>query len=249
MAELKDLFQVYQEYEFPEKEIKTEPKKTSRLDNLNNYITRITTSKAQEPVKKESTTVETEGQEVQDEGTKYTRMVQYANNKSPLHRVMNFFINKGLTPEQASGFAGNFLAESDLNEKVINRAEKDKGYEGYGRGIAQWSNERVQQFQDYIGKTIEDSTLEEQLEFVWHETQQRPEFHNKLLSAKTSEEAADLVYRGYENGSINGVASAEQLTNSYSRAWRELNLGLYNFGKELRNRQNKAKTALTKYKS
>jgi hypothetical protein len=32
-------------------------------------------------------------------GNKYSRMVTYARNKTPLDTVMNFFISKGLTPE------------------------------------------------------------------------------------------------------------------------------------------------------
>jgi hypothetical protein len=49
---------------------------------------------------------------------------------------MNYFLNKGLTTEQASGIIGNLIAESNLDPAAINKAEKKKGYKGYGRGIA-----------------------------------------------------------------------------------------------------------------
>lgn len=246
MAKLIDLFSVFQGLQLPTEAVPPTNPGLTRMDFVTNYIDTKLAEKEEIPEEEP----EIERPRIKSKaGNKYSRMVTYARNKTPLDTVMNFFINKGLTPEQASGFAGNFLAESDLNAAAINQAEKKKGYKGYGRGIAQWSNERIQQFKEFIGKNIEDASLEEQLEFVWYEVQQRPELLSQLSKAITSEEAADLVYRGYENGSTAGLATPEQLIRSYGNAWGDLNYRVYNFDNELLSRQNKAKQALTNYQS
>lgn len=251
---LKDLFVSYKALP-TQKESITEPiSKFSRLDRLRSIIS--STQKENKEEVKEENKEETQQEEVpkqktqqQTPSTRYTRMTSYIDNKNPVRTVMNFFINKGLTPEQASGFAGNFLSESDLNPAAINQAEKRKGYKGYGRGIAQWSNERVQQFRDYIGKNVEDASLDEQLNFVWHELEQRPELMRQLSSAKTAEEAADLIYRGYENGGTSALATPQQLTEIYGRAWSKLGYRPYDYSKEVSVRQKKALQVLNKYQS
>lgn len=246
MAKLIDLFSVFQGLQLPAEAVPPTNPALTRMDFVTNYIDTKLAEK--EEIPEEEPEIERPRRKSKT-GNKYSRMITYARNKTPLDTVMNFFISKGLTPEQASGFAGNFLAESDLNTAAINQAEKKKGYKGYGRGIAQWSNERVQQFKEFIGKNIEDASLEEQLEFVWYEVQQRPELLSQLSKAITSEEAADLVYRGYENGSTARLATPEQLMKSYGNAWSDLNYRVYNFDNELLSRQNKAKQALTNYQS
>ena len=168
---------------------------------------------------------------------------------SDIKNVMNYFVNKGLTAEQASGFVGNFLIESNLNTSAEKQDEKKKGYKGYGRGIAQWSNERIKKFEKFSGKKIEDASLVEQLDFVWHELNQRPELLRQLRSAKTSDESANLIYRGYENGSNTSLATPEQLTEIYSKSWKKLGYREYNYQENLRLRQNKAKQALNIYNS
>lgn len=161
--------------------------------------------------------------------------------------AMSYFINQGLTPEQAAGFVGNFLTESGLRTSAVNKDEKNKGYSGYGRGIAQWSNSRINQFENYIGKNIEKSTLEEQLKFVWKEVEERPELMKQLRQATSSDQAADLVHRGYENGSRTALATPEQLTKIYSSAWAKLGYSSYNYQKSLQRRQNDARRALNIY--
>ena len=177
-----------------------------------------------------------------------TRQPQ-SSNDSAVKTAINYFVAKGLTPEQASGFVGNFLSESGLKTDAVNQDEKKKGYSGYGRGIAQWSNERVQEFERVIGKRIEDSSLSEQLDFVWYELEKRPELMRQLKLAKTSDESADLVHRGYENGSSNALATPEQLTRIYSRAWDRLGYRKYNYQDDLRIRQDRARKTLNEYYS
>lgn len=267
MTELKDLFTIYYGLDIPRKK---EPKITppfNRMDLINHYIDSKLFNKEKEkiseeydikhklakedPVIEESVIEEPIIEEpvVKQVSSKYSRMRDYVSNKTPLETVMNFFINKGLSAEQAAGFAGNFLSESELSPTAINQVEKKKGYKGYGRGIAQWSNDRVSQFQKYIGKKIEDASLEEQLEFVWYEVQNRPELLRQLYAAADPDTAADVVYRGFENGGRNKLATPQELTESYGESWKKLELGEYDFNYELLKRQNNASEALKNYQS
>lgn len=256
---ISDMFVVYNTLPKKKKEEKTTIQKPGRYNYLWDLIPRVFSivKKEQKETKEtketpQTTIVESEyifQPEQSKQETKYSRMVSRVDDKSPIKTVMNYFINKGLTPEQASGFVGNFLSESELNTSAVNQDERKKGYKGYGRGIAQWSNERVQQFKDYTGKNVEDASLNEQLDFVWYELQSRPELMKQLQLASTSDEATDLVYRGYENGSSAGLATPEQLTQSYGKAWRKLGYREYNFQKDLQNRQKRAKQALINYLS
>lgn len=249
MATLKNLFSIYQELPNIEKE----PIDFSRMNFVNNYIY-SKTKKSEETQQLQQQTTQQQSEVTFPEWavypkqeTKYSRMEAFLSNKTPLQTTMSFFINKGLTPYQAAGFAGNFLSESELNPKATNNYEKKKGYKGYGRGIAQWSNERIQQFEKYIGKPIEESSLEDQLNFVWHEVEQRPELLKQIKQAKDINQATDIVYRGYENGSANALATPEQLTKIYGKAWSKLGYKPYNFKEELSKRQKKSLQAFDNY--
>lgn len=160
---------------------------------------------------------------------------------------MNYFLNKGLTTEQASGIIGNLIAESNLDPAAINKAEKKKGYKGYGRGIAQWSNARVDQFRNIMGKDVENASLTEQLDFVWYELNRRKALLSKLKNSKTVQESADLILRGYENGSESALVTPEQMQKTYSRAYAKLNLGPYDFYKMLNKRVQYSNNALKHY--
>ena len=129
--------------------------------------------------------------------------------------AFSFFIQKGLLPHQAAGIVGNLQAESGLNPKIYNKAEKAKGYAGYGRGIAQWSNSRVNDFKEYVGVDVLDATLWQQLEFMWHEMEQRPAFMEAIRKASNVKEATDAMLRGYENGSAKGLLSVDKYNALY----------------------------------
>ena len=177
---------------------------------------------------------------------KFHRLEEYQYSSSPLTHIFEFFTEKGLSEEASAGLVGNFLSESSLNPKAVNEQEQ-KRYSKYGQGIAQWSNDRISQFIKYIGKDPKDATLDEQLDFVWEELQQRPVLLNSLYKVKTASEAADLIYRGYENGFNNGLATPEQLTKVYSRAWDSLGYRNYDYNTETLLRQQNAENALQQY--
>lgn len=156
----------------------------------------------------------------------HSQRISKEQSEENTKKTLDFFTSKGLTPEQASGIAGVFYHESDgINPARINEQEAEKyserseklGYGIYGQGIAQWSNERNKEFADWHKKkygewvTPENANLDSQLEFAWHEMNQRPKFIEALRDSATVEEATDAVIRGYENGGINGLATPGEI--------------------------------------
>lgn len=159
------------------------------------------------------------------EGLRYAeKKLTGAEQKENVVKAMKFFMGKGFTKEQAAGIVGNLLRESGMNPGQINREEKRLGYKGYGRGIAQWSNSRINDFKAWYekkyGKSVspEDASLEDQLEFAYYEMSLRKVLMKHLTEAKSIEEAADYVLRGFENGSLNGMATPQMMDKTYSRA-------------------------------
>ena len=147
-----------------------------------------------------------------------------------------FFSDKGFNNVQISGILGNLLGESALNPAAVNKAEKAANLSGYGRGIAQWSNSRVQDFENFIGVSPEKATLDQQLEFAWHEMSNRPALLAALKKSQSVDESTDAIYRGFENGSANALATPEQLTSTYGKAWKRLGYKPYVFQNELNSR-------------
>lgn len=191
----------------------------------------------------QKTEIQTDKPSIKKEVKKYSKNSKTDN----ISIAMNYFLNKGLTPEQSAGIIGNLIAESNLNPAAINQAEKKKGYKGYGRGIAQWSNERVNQFKQIIGKDIEKASLEEQLNFVWYELNRRKPLFNQLKNAKSVKESTDLILRGYENGSETAIVTPEQMQRTYERAYKKLGFKPYNFYSMLEDRITRSNKALKYY--
>lgn len=80
-----------------------------------------------------------------------------------VQQAMDFFQRNGWTPEQAAGIVANLHYES----KGLNENQLGDGNAAYGLG--QWHPDRQQQFQDWSGKSIKDSSFTDQLGFVQHE--------------------------------------------------------------------------------
>jgi peptidoglycan hydrolase-like protein with peptidoglycan-binding domain len=108
-------------------------------------------------------------------------------------QAYRFFISMGLTPIQAAGIVGNLKQESSTFNT------KDVGDGGESIGIAQWSSIRRKDFEKVFGKPFNDSTFQEQLQFIWWElnnTEKRA--LDKLKTATTAAEAAALFDKFYE---------------------------------------------------
>ena len=74
--------------------------------------------------------------------------------------AIKFFMGKGYTKEMASGIAGNLYAESGLNHL------RSQNNGGPGFGLAQWEGPRQAHFKQVMGKDVQKSTAQDQLEFI-----------------------------------------------------------------------------------
>ena len=104
-------------------------------------------------------------------------------------RAMQYFMNKGLTQAQAAGLVGNLMRESGMQSNALNSSSK-------AFGIAQWLGPRKKALFARYGS---NPTLDQQLDFVWHElnTTHRNGLRH-LKASKTAAEAARNVMGYYE---------------------------------------------------
>lgn len=107
--------------------------------------------------------------------------------------AVRFFMNNGWSREQAAGIVSNLHAESGLRADNV-------GDGGAAYGVAQWHPDRQADFARWAGKSIRDSSLEEQLAFVQYELTQGKEklAGNALRGQTTASGAGSVVSRMYE---------------------------------------------------
>ena len=126
--------------------------------------------------------------------TTYRPSISLSNSHKQIGKqIMDFYISKGLTKEQAAGIAGNYYAESSFKTDA-------KGDNNTSFGIAQWHGPRWDKLKEFAKqKGTSENDFTTQLEFTWHElqTSERNAF-NKLKSAKTAREAAKLFSDHFE---------------------------------------------------
>jgi hypothetical protein len=160
-----------------------------------------------------------------------TKYISKAESEQNSRKAFEFFKKKGFTDEQASGMSGVLHFESGgMNPRAINEWEKNRnlkpteeGFDNYGRGIAQWSNERIDQFAKWheskYGKKLppNEVELEKQLEYVWKEMQERPAFMKAMKDSTTVFDATDVMMRGFENGGPKSLASEELINETYPK--------------------------------
>jgi len=131
-------------------------------------------------------------------------------------QAMDFYTDRGYTPEQAAGIVGNLTNESSLNPTAINPNDAGPGRDS--EGIAQWNRDRLSNLQGFAaerGTTYTD--YETQLAFVDHELRgtggngggSESAAYNRLQNATTAGDSAVAMstyerYRGYELGSQGG---------------------------------------------
>jgi LysM repeat protein len=111
--------------------------------------------------------------------------------------AMDYFVQQGWTPAQAAGLVANLQAESgkNLNPGAANNQEQ-------AYGIAQWRGSRQRDFAKEMGKPLQGSSLQDQLEFVqWELNNTESRASRALKSAQTAEDAAAIVDQYYERSS------------------------------------------------
>ena len=107
--------------------------------------------------------------------------------------TIDFFKAKGWTEEQAMGVAANIEQESGFRHDA-------KGDGGHAYGLAQWHPDRQENFARFSGKSIQESSAQEQLEFINYELTQGKEraAGERLRMASSAYDAAAVVSRHYE---------------------------------------------------
>ena len=107
--------------------------------------------------------------------------------------TVDFFIKKGWSREQAEGIAANLEQESGFKADAV-------GDGGNAYGLAQWHQDRQDEFAKQYGKDIRKSTGAEQLEFINHELSRGNEkaAGKSLRTATSAYDAASIVSREYE---------------------------------------------------
>ncbi|MDP3351810.1 MAG: phage tail tip lysozyme [Hydrogenophaga sp.] len=107
--------------------------------------------------------------------------------------AMAFFQRMGWTRDQAAGIVANLQHESNMDPRAV-------GDGGKAYGIAQWHPDRQRNFEKWSGKSMRDSSLEEQLAFVNFELTQGAERKAGALlrAAENATQAGEIVSREYE---------------------------------------------------
>lgn len=121
-----------------------------------------------------------------------------------INAAMKYFESQGWTHAQAAGIVANLKAESNLDPNI----HQNGGGPGYG--IGQWEGPRQAAFASWAGHSIQNSTFQEQLEFVQHElTTSEASAGNALKQTHTAAEAGAAVCRYYERpADISGQSAA-----------------------------------------
>jgi hypothetical protein len=127
--------------------------------------------------------------------------------------IIQFFVNKGLTPEQSAGIAGNFFAESGLQLNIVNRIG--------AYGLAQWLGQRrtnLFEFAANRGESRGNISLETQLEFTWSELQStESRAYRNLISQNTIVGATTSFVNRFERPSETEKAQSLNKRISYAR--------------------------------
>lgn len=107
-------------------------------------------------------------------------------------QIAQYFVQKGLTPQQARGMARAFMEESGGNPEAFNPAGGGIG----AAGIAQWRADRQRRLVAQYGP---NPTAQQQLDFAWQElnTTERPAF-DAVRQASTEESAYNAFRSKFE---------------------------------------------------
>nr|WP_304657632.1 phage tail tip lysozyme [Pseudomonas sp. Eb3] len=99
--------------------------------------------------------------------------------------VIDYLRSKGIDDNLAKGIAANVEAESGFNPNAV-------GDGGKAYGLLQWHPSRQADFAAYLGKSIRESTWQEQLDFAVYEATKGKEKANwaKVENSQSPSEAA-----------------------------------------------------------
>ena len=176
-----------------------------------------------------------------------------ATGSSTERTIWNFLRCKGLSPAGAAGLMGNLYAESVLNPANLqNSFEKKLGLsdveyvaavdsgaygnfvrDGAGFGLAQWTywtrKEALLNYAKKVGASIGD--LQMQLDFLFQELKGYTAVFEVLRTAKTVQEASNIVLTKYERPA-NQSAAVKAKRASYGQAYYDMYAVSQNTGEE-----------------
>lgn len=118
-------------------------------------------------------------------------------------KIVNFFVDKGLTPAQAAGIAGNIAHESG------SRSGQHELGGGPGFGLAQWGGARKAQLRQFAAESgTSTSDMNTQLNFMWKEmnTTERRSLA-AITRTTTASQAAVAFERTYERAGVKAHGS------------------------------------------
>jgi hypothetical protein len=168
-----------------------------------------------------------------------TVSINLSGNDNP-EKIWNFFIQKGLSPQNAAGFLGNIQAESGFNPKLVEYAFSKKphlsdtlppaqnklGQPGYG--LIQWTfptrRDKLQQKVDTDPQKRIAGDISLQLELIWEELNGgfKKSTLDPLRNAKTATESSIIITKNYEipgdlaKQTPKRAAAAEEFLKKYS---------------------------------
>ena len=111
---------------------------------------------------------------------------QISDDRTPTgSQIVNFFMNKGLTKNQAKGIYGNIMQESGGKHNIVSR----DGHNSYG--LAQWTGTRKARLFSKYGT---NPTVNQQLEYLWDELNSTEKSALNALRNTTTVEDATIVF-------------------------------------------------------
>ncbi len=118
-------------------------------------------------------------------------------------KIVNFFVDKGLTPAQAAGIAGNIAHESGSRP-----GQRELGG-GPGFGLAQWGGARKAQLRQFAAESgTSASDLNTQLNFMWKEMNTTERRSLAAITRTTSASQASVAFeRTYERAGVKAHGS------------------------------------------
>ena len=126
------------------------------------------------------------------------------NGKDKASQVMDFFVSKGYSVDEAKAIAANLQGESSFDEKAV-------GDGGKAYGLAQWHPDRQAQFRKLFNKDIRAATFQEQLEFVdWELRNTHRKALREMRKARTLGDKTGAFTRHYEIPADIAGASAKR---------------------------------------
>lgn len=136
------------------------------------------------------------------------------NDKAPVAmQIMDYFIEKGLTKEQAAGIVGNLQRESGLDPGIEERGN------GIGYGLAQWSFGRRDNLEAFAGEQNKPvSDLKLQLDFLWKELTTTESATLQAFKANpnmNASEAAAVFESKFERAGIVALGERQSAANQY----------------------------------